>query len=261
MRAAVSDARTSASSADRSTTVRSQSAVLRRGNRTYREGMKNVFFVLLMGCTTSESSSLLTKGITADMIATTTGAGTTHVSAELFEGDPLKFIYVDLQAGDTLVADFNGQSMTMTKSELLNIISYDAEFQSGNAGDEFSIDFQRAVDDGAPLSTTTLPAAFALDPVAATQSRASDLIITYAPSQTTDQITWDASGDCIQTKTGAVATDTGTITIPANTLTGTTTCTVTVSVYRQQGGTVDAHYEGGDFPGAQARTATFSSTP
>lgn len=220
---------------------------------------------LLTACGTSESSSLLTTGISADLSAITTGNGSTRVVAKLFEGTPNQLIFVDLQAGDTLVADVNGQSMTLSKTQLLTIIDYEAVFPTGNEGDEFNIDFQRTVDSGAPSSTTTLPAAFTLGPIEASYSRTAPITVTYAPSGTADTMGWQASGTCIQVITGALPGDTGSFTLPANMLTataGATNCTVTLSVTRDRKGSLDSHYgKGGSIFGEQVRTTTITSTP
>ena len=228
--------------------------------------MKTIALIaLLAACGTTESSSLLTTGIAADMSAVTTGDGTTRVTAELFNGSPDQLIFVDLQPGDELVADVGGQSMTLAKTQLVTIISYDATFATGDQGDEFTVDFQRMVDDGAPASTVTLPAPFTIDPVAASSSRAAALTITYAPSGTSDPVGWQASGDCIEVATGAAASDSGSITIPAGMLTansGSTSCMVTVSLTRERAGTLDPHFgKGGEIQGQQVRTAMTTSTP
>jgi hypothetical protein len=228
--------------------------------------MKTILLIsLLAACGTSESGSLLTTGIAADLSAVTTGDGTTRVSAELFEGNPDQLIFVDLQAGDSLVADVNGQAMTLAKAQLLTIIDYEAVFPTGDEGDEFNVDFQRSVDDGAPSSTATLPAPFTLDPIAQSYTRTSAITMTYGPSGMADAIGWQASGDCIQVITGALPSDSGSITIPANMLVataGATSCTVTLSVTRDRKGSLDSHYgHGGSIFGEQVRTATITSTP
>ncbi len=221
---------------------------------------------LLAACGTTESSSLLTTGIAADMSAVTTGDGTTRVTAELFNGSPDQLIFVDLQSGDELVATTGGQSMTLAKTQLVTIIDYEATFATGNEGDELTIDFQRMVDDGAPTSTATLPAPFTIDPLAASSSRAAELTITYSPSGTADPVGWQASGDCIVLVSGLPASDSGSITIPAGTLTASagsaTSCVVTVSLTRARTGTLDPHFgKGGEIQGQQVRTAMTTSTP
>jgi hypothetical protein len=229
--------------------------------------MKTITLVaLLAACGTTESSSLLTTGIAADMSAVTTGDGTTRVTAELFNGSPDQLIFVDLQSGDELVAHTGSQSMTLAKAQLLTIISYEATFGTGDEGNEFTVDFQRMVDDGAPASTVTLPAPFTIDPIAASSSRGAPLTITYAPSGTSDPVGWQASGNCIGVATGAAASDSGSITIPAGTLTvntgSATSCVVTVSLTRARAGVLDAHFgKGGEIQGQQVRTTMTTSTP
>jgi hypothetical protein len=206
----------------------------------------------------------LTTGISAEMSAVTTGNGTTRVGAELFEGSPDQLIFVDLQVGDSLVAEINGQSMTLSKSQLLTIIDYEAMFSTGNEGDEFTVDFQRSVDGGAPSSTATLPAPFTLDPLGASYARASAITVTYGPSGTGDTMGWQASGDCIQVATGALPNDSGVFTIPANMLIASspTSCTITLSVTRDRRGSLDSHFgRGGSIIGEQVRTAMITSTP
>jgi hypothetical protein len=248
------------------------SAVLCWGYQHYREGltlettMKTIALIALVAaCGTTESSSLLTTGIAADMSAVTTGDGTTRVTAELFNGSPDQLIFVELEPGDQLLADTGGQLMPLTETQLVTIISYDATFATANPGDLITITFQRMIDDGAPTSTVTLPAPFTIDPIAASSSRAAALTITYAPSGTPDPVGWQASGDCIAVATGAAASDSGSITIPAGTLTansGSTSCVVTVSLTRERAGELDAHFgKGGEIQGQQVRTAMTMSTP
>jgi len=224
----------------------------------------SLWLILIAACGTSESSGLLTKGISAGISVTTEGDGITHVGAELFEGNPDQLIFVDLEPGDELVADSDTDSVTLVQSQLLNIIAYDGDLDGGDEGDEITIDFQRSVDDGAPASTATLPAAFTLDPIAATVSRAADLTITYGPADSDDDMRWEAKGDCIQTATGSIPVDTGTITIAAASLLAspqTASCAVTLTVTRERGGILDAHFKGGTIVGQQARAAVFTSAP
>ena len=228
--------------------------------------MKVVSLLLFVcACGTSDSSALLTKGITPEITVSTKGDGKANVVAELFEGAPLQLIFVDLMADDELVASTGGTSMTLHQNQLLNIIAYEASFSTGNPGDEFTIDFQRTLDDGAPSSTVTLPTPFTLDAVATTSARTAAINVTYAPSGTADMMSWQATGECIQTATGAAMADSGAFTIPANTFMivgSTTSCTVTLNVTRQRTGVVDAHYRsGGQILGEQVRTAMFTSTP
>lgn len=219
------------------------------------------------GCGVSDSSSLLTKGMSAEITAAAHDDGTTLVTASLFDGVPEQLIFVDLAPGDQLVATSGGTSMTLEKTQLLTIVSYSATFPNGNEGDTFDVDFQRTVDNGAPHSTATLPAPFTLGTVPTSSPRGSDLTITWSPSGTADQMAWEATGDCIQTATGSIPGDTGSYTIPGSTImvtqgSGDTQCMVTLTLLRKRPGTLDPAFgKGGDIIGEQTRSATFTSTP
>lgn len=228
--------------------------------------LASTLIVLACGCGTTDSSSLLTKGMSAEISAATHGDGTTLVSASLYDGYPEQLIFVDLAPGDQLVATAGGTSMTLDKTQLLTLIAYTATFQTGNEGDEFKVDFQRTVDGGAPNSTVTLPAPFTLGTAPTSASRAQDLTLTWSPSGSTDQMAWEANGDCIQTTSGSIPADTGTFTIPANTFVlpqgAAQQCQVSLTVLRKRAGSLDPAFgKGGDIIGEQERTAMFTSTP
>ncbi len=90
----------------------------------------------LAACGDESSSSLLTSGMSADITASSDGT-TTNVTAELFAGDPLQLIYVDLGSGDQLVAHYNADSNVMEQQQLLTIIAYVATFDDTQDGDSF----------------------------------------------------------------------------------------------------------------------------
>jgi hypothetical protein len=229
--------------------------------------MKNYLLVLplAIGCGTTNSSNLLTKGISASITASTDGTGTTKVSASLFNGVPSQLIFVDLEGTDTLTATHGSSNQPMQKEQLGNIIVYSTTFATGNAGDSFTIDLMRTVDAGAPSSTTTLPAAFTLGTVATQASRAQAMTVTWSPTATGDQMSWKVTGTCINDANGSTV-DNGTMTIAANTLIpqqgAATSCTATLTIQRSQPGTLDPHYGmGGSIDGEQSRTATFTTAP
>ncbi len=217
-----------------------------------------------IGCGTTNSSNLLTKGISADITAKTDGSGVTNVVAELFNGYPDQLIFVDLQGSDMLVATHANSDQVMTKTQLLNIIEYSTSFPSGNEGDAFSVDLKRTVDAGAPSSMATLPAAFTIAALGSSSSRAQAMNVTWSPTATGDQMSWTVKGDCINDASGSMA-DTGTVTIAANTLIpkqgAATSCTATLTIIRSQPGTLDTHYMGGTIDGEQTRSATFTTAP
>jgi hypothetical protein len=219
----------------------------------------------LAACGDESSSSLLTSGMSADLAAASDGT-TTNVTAELFAGDPLQLIYVDLGSGDQLVAHYNADSNVMEQQQLLTIIAYVATFDDTHDGDSFSVAFDRTLDGGAPNSTMTLPTSFDLDPAPATASRASAMSLSWSPTSD-DAMSWQIEGTCIETATGAITSDTGSATIPAATVvlasgSTQTSCDATLTVSRTEPGTLDHGFgHGGNASGVQTRTTTFTTMP
>jgi hypothetical protein len=97
-------------------------------------------------------------------------------------------------------------------------------------------------------------------------SRMASLTVSWTPPST-DQISWTADGDCIETATGSLA-DTGSLTIPAATLKKrqgmniADSCMVTLAVSRTRLGQLDPGYgQGGTITGEQRRKMMFTSMP
>ncbi len=230
-------------------------------------------FVLVgaTACTTVESDNILTSGMFADMAARANGDGTTRVSATLYLGNPINLNFVDLTGGDELHAIHDTSDKVMSETIILNVVSHAATFQSDAEDDEFIVDFQRDVDDGAPSSVVTLPAPFEIDAIGSDAPRSDDMPLTWTPSGL-DPMDWIASGDCIDTASGTVGTDTGGTAVPAGTLVKREpqqggqpipdSCTVTLTMTRQRIGELDTAFgEGGQIVGEQVRTITFTSVP
>lgn len=223
--------------------------------------------LLTTACTRTESEDILTSGMYAAMSATTTGNGTTTVSATLMLGNPIDLNFIDLTADDQLVALWNTQAKRMEETIILNIVAHSTTFQTGNEGDEFSVAFDRTVDGGAPNSFVALPAAFAFAAPPASASRAAPLSITYGPSGTSEAMRWRADGSCIDSAVGNLTGDPGVIELPANTFVKKqngveTICPITFALERVRDGQLDPAFgKGGQILGVQSRTTTFSSTP
>lgn len=221
--------------------------------------------IVLAACGDESSSSLLTSGMSADITAQSDGS-TTNVTAELFDGDPLQLIYVDLGSGDQLVAHYNADSNVMEQQQLLTIIAYVATFDDTHDGDTFTVALNRTLDGGAPNSTMTLPTSFELDPAPATASRAAALSLSWSPTSA-DAMSWQIEGTCIETATGQISNDDGSATIPAATVvlasgSTQTSCDATLTVDRIEPGTLDHGFgHGGNASGVQTRTMTFTTTP
>ena len=229
---------------------------------------KLVLCASLAACTTVDSDNLLTSGMYADIAARAGGDGTTTVSATLFLEDPIELNFVQLTGDDQLVASFEDETRVMSETNILNIVSHHATFQADLEGDEFVVDFQRSVDNGAPESIATLPAPFDIVPPPASISRAAALDLDWQPAGTADLMSWSASGDCIETTGSSIPDDSGAITLGADTLQKrqgqqiADSCTVTIEITRSRLGILDRGYgEGGEVTGEQFRRVTFTSMP
>lgn len=229
---------------------------------------KLMFALLCAGCSTVDSSDVLTSGIHAEMSAVSSGDGTTAVQATLYLGNPINLDFVDLTGDDELFAIHGSQRKEMTELIVINIVSHHASFPVDAEGEHFEIDFTRTVDNGAPSSTATLPPKFTLTGPTAATSRAAAIALSWSPASSGDAMTWQANGDCIDVATGSISGDPGSFTVPANTLKKrmadgvADTCMVTVSIRRSRTGDVDPAYgKGGYIAGAQVRTITLMSTP
>ena len=232
--------------------------------------MKRLVWIALLvsGCVKTDSQDVTTHGIFADIGAQANGTGTTTVHATLYFGNPIDLNFVDLSGTDALIASNGAQDKVMTETTILNVVSHTATFSTDADGAQFVVDFQHSIDGGAPESIATLPAKFAIEPTSANVSRGSPLTLQWGPAGTTDPMTWDASGDCIELATGAISGDTGVVTLPVATFKkrmGTMIadqCNVTVSITRTRDGVLDSHYgKGGNVSGKQTRSVTFNSTP
>lgn len=225
--------------------------------------------VLAAGCVKTDSSDILTSGMYALISAETRGAGTTHVDTQLYLGSPSNLVYIELGPDDELRASAAGESKRMAKTELLNIITYHAELATDAEGTEIEVSFLRSVDDGAPRSVMTLPAPFALEPLATpTISRTAAVTAAWAPSGSADQMSWQIDGDCIERESQMLVGDSGSLTIEAGRVRQrmgdgiADTCEVTLTVTRARPGQLDPGYgKGGTIHGRQVRTLTFTSTP
>ena len=222
---------------------------------------------IVAGCTSTESARVLTAEIHAMIEASTKGDGKTDVSATLFVGQPINLNYVQLTGDDQLLAKTSSQTKQLVESEILNSISHRATVDGDAEGAQIEVVFDRAVDDGAPSSIATLPAKFSLGAAPATASRGAPLTLTWSPAGTTDQMSWEAKGSCIEDEAQPITGDTGTVTIEAGALTkraGAMTpdnCDVTWTIKRKRAGTLDSHYKAGTVFGVQYRSATVPSTP
>lgn len=220
-------------------------------------------------CQTTDSDNILTRGMYAQISATADGTGSTSVGATLFLGPPSDLIFVDLEGSDQLIAHHGIESKVMSEQIILNIVSHTAVFAGDRENDAFEVEFSRLVDAGAPSSNVTLPAPFTLGTVPTSVSRAAAFGVNWTGAGTsTDRMRWTAEGSCIQSASGTISGDPGSVTMPAGTfkkLTGQNIadmCPVKVTIVRERDGQVDRAFgEGGTATGVQTRSVTFTSTP
>jgi hypothetical protein len=221
----------------------------------------------LGACGVTPSEDLNTSGIHALMSASVTGDGNTYVSASLFNGNPIRLIFVELSEEDRLYASHAGERKQMQETQVLTIVSHNATYEGDAAEEEFEIEFTRGENnDNAPSSVATIPQPFTLDPTPTDPvSRAADLVVSWtgiAP----EPMDWRASGTCIQSISGQITED-ATVTIAANTLKPSDmnmpsmTCEVTFTITRTRDGDLDRAFGGGAMVGKQERTFTIQSAP
>jgi hypothetical protein len=227
-----------------------------------------LMFATATACTTTESDNILTRGMYASMSATADGTGSTVVSASLYLGPPSDLVFIDLVAGDQLIAHHGSQGKVMSELILLNIVTHSATFPVDQADARFDVEFRRDVDPGAPSSTATLPAPFTLGTVPASVSRGAAFGVNWTGTASADPMRWSADGSCIEVAGGPIAGDPGSVTMPAGTFrkrAGTNvadSCEVKVTITRERDGDLDRAFgEGGTIKGIQTRSVTFTSTP
>jgi len=223
----------------------------------------------LVACTKVNSADLKTHGMSQQVSVTATGNGKSHVDAALFVDNNVTD-RVKLSAGDTLSVKAGDQSASLQEQNVLSVLSYVADVNIDAPDTSFVISFTRANDTSAPNTNVTMPQGFTITAPAGTPSRASDdVVITYAPSGTSDKMTWAATGgDCgVPITENAIAGDPGTITIPKGSLKPdanhtTANCSITIEIRRTRTGSIDPAFGyGGNVYARQTRTTNISSAP
>ena len=228
-----------------------------------------VAITLVVGCAKVESEDVATSGVHADIRASADGSGSTQVRTTLRVGGATSNTFLDLAGDDKLEVTQGETTQSPAREELLEAVSYVSSFPVDAADTEFKVAFLRSIDDGAPDSRVVLPAPFAITAPAAesTHSRVVDVTLEWSPSAGGDAMTWIASGNCVQMRSGNIAGDPGLLVLPAGTFVAhenqtTATCEVTVTVHRTRGGTLDPNYgEGGNVRGEQVRRLEILSAP
>ena len=227
----------------------------------------------LLGCESIESTDLLTSGVYADIEATADGSGSTAVKVNLKAG-PASNTFLDLTGDDKLNATQSDVVKELTRhNNGFDYIWYENSFDTDAEGSNFTVAFERSIDDGAPNSSVSLPAPFSITSPTADDTLSRDggaLTITWEPSGSENDMEISISGDCVTLFTEDLSGDPGTFTLNAGTLSDSnssddddgTNCPLTILVKRKKGGTLDPSYgEGGKISGIQKRSIEIMSTP
>ncbi len=224
----------------------------------------------LTACVSTESTNIRTSGIYAALGVVTDGRGgsTAYGSLRL---DELSNTVLELEGGDRLRASADGETVTMTRQDgYLGDIYYVADLLADAEDTTVTIAFERDTDDSAPNSNVTIPAPFdLLEPLDTdTFSRGTDdIYIGWTNSGSNDRMHWVLDGTCIPLQVGSLIGDSGGGTIPAGSIdtfagSESTTCDITLELYRERQGTLDPTYgKGGHIEASQLRWVTFTSEP
>jgi hypothetical protein len=220
---------------------------------------------LAAGCRQEvESTDIRTSGIFPEVDVRADGNGSSRVQVRLKVGGAASNTFLELVGDDQLTATAENVTRPLDSS---GGVSYATTFQTEAPG-PFVISFLRGMDDvSAPATTVDLPTPFTVTLATRELSRATgDLTFTWTPAGGSGNIESILSGSCINLLVDTIPDDgTATITrdqIHASNPSATETCTVTLSLTRQQSGQVDpAFTEGGKVVARQVRAATFTSMP
>lgn len=116
--------------------------------------MKNILFAstfLLCACSDIKSSALNTSGMNAEIVAMAEGSFT-QVEVVLKAGDANSTTYVELDVGDSLSATDGTETFELGHSSFGVFHSYNATFSATEEDTEFTISFEREIEDDAPSS-------------------------------------------------------------------------------------------------------------
>jgi hypothetical protein len=219
---------------------------------------------LAAGCRQKvESTDIRTTGVYPDIDVTADGSGSTRVQVRLKVGGPASNTFLELVGPDRLQVTGGGVTKDMDGSGY----SYTATFPTDAAG-PFVVAFLRGpADISAPNTTVTLPQPFTISLPTRELSRATDdLTYTWSPTSGAGDMDESIDGSCTEIILDTIPDD-GAATIShdqihAESGRASDSCTVTLTMARNQSGQVDpAFTEGGSVNARQLRSITFTSTP
>jgi hypothetical protein len=225
--------------------------------------------IALTACNPTDSSTVTTDKMAAEISITVDATGKAFVQASLWthpsDGGLLQEDSVYLTGDDALVATADGRSVQLAEQNLIALHDYVATFNAPHEGQRYEVALERSQQPSAPSSVVTVPAAVTLSPLTPF-SRAHGVTIQWAPSGSTDQVHVSVDGVCATFDQDVK--DTGQLAIPGGAFTphtmdqANTTCDATVAVMRVRTGTLDPAYgQGGSIVASQEQSAVVSSSP
>ncbi len=227
--------------------------------------------LLVMACRTESISEYATNEITANIGATSTGTGSTNVSATFRKGQSLTFL--QLTADDDVKVTTGGTTTALKETSLLGVVTYSASVPVDAEGTQFTVALTRKKDSGAPSSVATLPNAFTVNALTGQFSRAAAGPTLKWSNAGTDPMKLQISGSCIDTFEANLTSGSTEYTVAANALKkrsassadgGTQipdSCSATAQIDRERDGTRDPAYAAGTVTAIQRRTVDFTTAP
>ena len=240
---------------------------------------KNIVWLLLavflVGCSTTESENIRTKGIRAEMSVTATGASVNNdslVEVRLYSGSGgVGGTLIELSGGDTLRAYADAQEFGLVEVSESFDLYYHATLPTGNLNTVYKVSFIRDEGVSATESTVMLPEPFEVtsdDSVDVTKEE--NLNIAWSPAIIGEQLAMRIVLDCRTSSNGSVSTnstsyidDDGSeiIDISNYIREDVTTCDGEIHLKRIKIGSLDSNFgEGGSIEGVQRRIIEFNVT-
>lgn len=227
-----------------------------------------LFFI--SACTEDvDSEDIHTSGMYAKMEINASDIDASHIKVTLLVGGENSNTYVNLTAGDEIIATLNDStSQTLTKQKSGGEITYQTTFSETDAGNaaKYDISFSRPNETDAPNSTVTLPANITQMALDKTEfSRLDDSVtLTWDGLNNSKKLTVKINGTCIKEKIDTV-TDNGLYTLNAGSLSNLNqnaqNCAIDFTLSRSASGQLDSNFgEGGEISADVSNTISISST-
>jgi hypothetical protein len=230
----------------------------------------------LSACSSIDSDDIDTDAITADITVRPRADGSaTEVAATLSAG---ALTFIDLQAGDRLVASSGDAQVELSASDVLGAVSYAATLDGvGAAGATVTVAFEREAFTSAPSSTVVLPAPVSITApdAAASFSRAEDdLVVALAAVASDDPVRVSWSGECVVADGIDVPAGQASVTLAKGTIQKAEpsssdadaapiadSCSLRIVAERTVQGVLDPAYEGGRISAATSDSREVTTTP